>query len=214
MIIIAQGLPGTGKSTLLHDLVRAQAHAQRFFVVDNEFQWGPDGVHWRGQPPPNLWVLYRNSELPEIDELPPTGVFVFRGWDPLKVAELVCLRGHTVYVNDEIDKCAKEKGWDDSPLRDICHEGRHLENERGEYTACHIIGAIRRAQNVHTDLFELADEVYVFRSKGLNTLKRLLQENIIEESDIDLVRELPDFHCLHYPSERLLELYPCGTPRQ
>lgn len=208
---LAFGLPGTGKSTLLHDLVRAQAHAMRFFVVDHDASWGEDGIHWRGDPPPNLYVLYKDDELPP--RIPLTGVFVFRNWDARDVAQACVDYGCTTYVDDEVDKAGRKKGFDDSPLRLIANEGRHLENLSGDYTECHILGACRRPQRIHTDLTELAREVYVFRVKGKNTLQRLMDEDYFDEELADEIKSLPDFEFFHFPSEKFLRLDPVGAPR-
>lgn len=204
-IQLAYGMPGTGKSTLLHDLVASQFHLQRFFVVDHEAGWGPDGAHWRGAPPP-IHLFYPGTPLPE--EWPETGVFVFRGYDGRDVAQLVAAVGDATYVDDEIDKAGRKSGFDDSPLRAIVNEGRHLENAKGEHRECHIIGAARRPQKLHNDLSEMADQVYVFRCQGTRTLGRLLDDNHIDEPDWDVVADLPNFHFLHWPSRKYLQLDP------
>jgi hypothetical protein len=205
VIVLAYGMPGSGKSTLLHDLVAAQFDVQRFFVNDHEAQWGPDGVHWRGRPPP-IHMIYKGGQLPE--PLPETGVFVFRNWEPRDVAQLATLKGWTTYVDDELDKSGRKQGFDTSPLRAIANEGRHLATERGEYTEVHILGACRRPQKLHNDLSELAQEVYVFRCQGTRTLRRLLEDNHIEDEDLEQVPSLPNFRCRHWPSGTYYDLEP------
>lgn len=211
-IRIAYGMPGSGKSTLLHDLVAAQAHEIRFLVSDHEAAWGPDGVHWRGAPPP-IHVYYRDSKLPTLEEWPETGVFVFRGWDGREVAELAQRLGWCTYVDDEADRAGRKEGFDRSALRNIVNEGRHLENALGEHTEVHALLACRRPQKLHNDLSELADEVFVFRCQGLRTLGRLLDDNHILEDQQELVANLPNFECLHWPSRRLFRLKPVVGPQ-
>jgi hypothetical protein len=218
-IILAYGMPGSGKSTLLHDLVAAHARSHRMFCQDNEAQWGPDGAHWRGHPPP-LRLIDGPEEFEAFasealeGELPP-GVFTFRRVEPDAVVELAIAIGDVTYVNDEIDLIARAKGWLDSPLRAIVHMGRHLENVHGEHCQVHLMGACRRPQNLHTDLTDLADQVYVFRLRGSNTKKRLLADETLEtEEDWERLRELPNFHCRHYPSGQWLELRPVGGQAQ
>ncbi len=208
MIVLAFSLPGFGKSTLLHDLVKAQAHAQRFFIVDHDWSWGPEGYHWRGAPPENLVVVSKKSGWPDM---PDVGVLACRGFDPMEIYARAVAEGWSTVVDDEIDKTARKKGWDDSPLRGIVHEGRHLENASGEFTEMHLYGAARRVQNLHTDLTELASEIYVGRLKGKNTLQRLVDENAIEEDQTDEIRALPKFRFWWTRSDgegRYLEINP------
>lgn len=213
--ILAYGLPGSGKSTLLHDLVAAQCHEIRFFVVDHEAGWGSDGIHWRGRPPPiQLW--YKGRPLPKLEEWPDVDagvVHVFRGYDGREVAELCKQLGWTTYVDDEFDKAGRREGFDTSPLRSIVNEGRHLENAAGEYTEVHLIGACRRPQKLHNDVSELADQVYVFRCQGARTIGRLLDDNHILETQVEEVQDLPNFHCIHWPSRQLKRLKPVSGPK-
>ncbi len=206
MISLAYGMPGSGKSTLLHDLVRSQFLSHRFFVVDHEAQWGPDGVHWRNRPPP-ISVFYKGQhELPA--EFPDHGVFVFRGYDGREVAEIARLIGWATLVDDEADKACRKQGFDTSAMRAIANEGRHLVNAAGEYTEVHFIGACRRPQKLHNDISELADQIFVFRCQGVRTLGRLLDDNHIEEADEARIQNLPNFHFKHWPSGDWLTVEP------
>lgn len=207
---IAYGMPGTGKSTLLHDLVAAQCHEQRFLVVDHEAQWGPDGIHWRGRPPP-IRVFYKGSELPE--EWDESGVFVFRDYDGREVAELARQLGWCTYVDDEADKSGRKEGFDQSALCELANRGRHTKNALGEHTEVNMLLACRRAAKLHTDLSELASEVYVFHCEGANTLRRLIDDGHILEEHEDLVKSLPKFHLLHYPSRQHLRIKPVVAKR-
>lgn len=216
---LAYGMPGAGKSTLLHDLVSAHAHAHRLFVQDNEAGWGPEAVHWRGKPPKGLRVIQGEEAFADFagealeNELP-NGAYVFRSIDAHSIVDLAIAVGYTTYVNDEIDLIATRKGWDDSPLRAIVHMGRHVENAEGEHTQVHLIGACRRPQSLHTDLTELADQVYAFRVRGKNTLKRLLDDEVIAtDEDAERLRTLPNFECVHYPSGQWLKLQPVGVSK-
>lgn len=216
LIILAYGMPGSGKSTLLHDLVATQASTHRFFVVDHEAGWGPDGIHWRGRPPPIELVegeeaLAQWEGLPARD-WPPSGVWTFRNVETERVAQLALAKGDVVFVDDELDLIGRRKGWDDSSLRRVVHEGRHLPNEDGDICELHILGACRRPQNLHTDLTDLASEVYVFRCQGSRTLQRLLADSLIEDGEWDAIRTLPNFHFRHWPSEQYLSVKPVGAP--
>lgn len=200
MIRLAYGMPGAGKSTLLHDFVRVEAPAQRFFVKAHSLEWNRESGHWRGRPPESLRVITGPDAFERFkgEDIPETGVFVFLNVEAEHVVQLVKAKGASVYVDDEIDLIARRQGWDESSLRAIVHQGRHLQSERGDFTECHVMGACRRPQNLHTDLTDLADEVFVFRLKGGNTRKRLLMDSLIEDDgEWDQLTELPDFHFKH-----------------
>lgn len=208
---IAYGMPGFGKSTLLHDLVAAQCHEIRFFCVDNEAQWGPDGAHWRGRPPP-IQIYYKGkTPLPSPEEWPDVDsgvVHVFRKFDGREVAEIARQVGWCTYVDDEMDKAGRKEGFDGSALRAIVNEGRHLENAAGEYTEVNMLGACRRPQKLHNDISELLDEAFIFQCQGNRTIGRLLDDNFILESQTELVMNLPKFECLHWPSRQRFRLKP------
>jgi GTPase SAR1 family protein len=211
VIVIAYGLPGTGKSTLLHDLVRVQASTQRFFVVDYDASWGPDAFHWRGKAPEPMFVFYKGDGQWEAmckEGVPESGVFVFRSYDAQDVASFVKMLGNATYVDDEIDKTARRMGWLESPLRAIVHEGRHLVNARGDICTAHIMGACRRPQNIHTDITDIADQIYVFRVQGNRTLGRLLADNTIEPEQWETVRNLPKFNFWYWPGCEYLAVEP------
>lgn len=214
MITLAYGVPGAGKSTLLHDLVRAQADLHLFFVNDHEAGWGQDAVHWRGKPPP-LTLVETEGELETLeqrpaDEWPASGVYVFRHLEANRIVALLVAKGNGVYVDDELDLLARRQGWETSPLRTVVHQGRHALNEEGVPTTLHLYGACRRPQNLHTDVSSLADEVYMFRLQGKNTLKRCVDDNFLEEEQWELVRTLPKFEFIHWPSGKHLALAPIG----
>lgn len=205
-IWLAFGMPGTGKSTLLHDLVGAHAQTHRLFVQDNEAQWGPDGLHWRGRPPKDIRVVEGEEAANEVgkeallweEPLPESGIWVFRNVSPERVVGLAVDIGNVTYVNDEVDRIGRTQGWLDSPLRKVVHEGRHLENAQGEHCQVNLIGACRRPANLHTDLTELADQVYLFRLRGLNTRKRLFGDALIHsKEEWNVLTRLPNFHCKH-----------------
>jgi len=212
MILLAYGLPRHGKSTLLHDLIRKQYKAHRFFVVEHSNEWGPDSGHWRGEPPEDLYMIEPNETLEE--EIPETGVFVFRGHDSVKVAYLVNAYGNTTFVDDEIDTIARKKGWENGPLKDIVHRGRHLPNRNGEICENHIYGACRRPQNLHNDITDIMDEAYIFRVRGSRTGKRLIDDSLIEDYEWPRIREQPPFSFKHWPSGKWLRLPPLGGKPQ
>lgn len=190
----------------MHDLVRTQCLQQRFLVVDHDASWGHDSVLWRGQPPVNLYVIEEHDFQPWAEKSnenwPEKGVFAFRNVEPWAIANLVVDLGDSVYVDDELDLTARAKGWLQSPLRKIVHQGRHLKNREGDICMVHILGACRRPQNLHTDVSTLADAVYIFRVQGRRTIDRLKDDSMIEEGHVDKVRQLPTFHFLHWPSMR------------
>lgn len=201
MIILCAGMPGSGKSTLMHWLVSIQSRTHRFFIVDHEAGWGADAPLWQGNVPHIHAITYAGQKLPEKFE--DAGVYIFRNWEPFAVADLAVRTGNVVYVDDEIDKTARRKGWDSSGLRRIVHEGRHLPNAKGEICELHIIGACRRLQNLHTDITDIADQFFIFKLKGRNTLKRMHDDSLIDsDEDWDTIRELNKFECYHYPSEQ------------
>lgn len=206
-IQLMYGLPGMGKTTLMHDLIRAQATVLRWFVVDHAAEWGPEALHWRGKAP-EIHVMPLGEDIPS--DMPDTGVFVFQGWEGNDVANVAVSLGNCVYVDDEIDLVARRKGWETSALRNIVHRGRHLVADDGEVTECHIMGACRRPQNLHTDLTDLADQVYIFRVQGNRTLQRLQSDSMIEDEEWDTIRTLPKFACRHWPSGEYLKVKPIG----
>lgn len=184
-------MPAMGKTTWMHDFIRAHPE-HRFFVMDHAAEWGPDAAHWRGQPPQECRVYEHDAEWP--DRWPDAGVFVFRNRDYRDVAQLVLDVGDSTYVDDELDFAATRRGWEDSPLRVIVHQGRHAPNAAGEYTQCNLLGACRRPQSLVTDVTDIADQVAIFRIQGNRTLERLLNDSMIEEEEWDRIRTLPPFH--------------------
>lgn len=218
MIVLAYGKPGTGKTTFLHDFVRENSKATpgyRWLIVDHADEWTSGAVHWRGAPPPKIEVVEQDSERePDLSE---PGIYVFPGWEGIDVARLAIEWGNAVYVDDEIDLCARRSqvqgiGWDESPLRRIVHQGRHLVNRDGDVTTCHLLGAARRPQSLHTDVSEQADHVAVFRIQGKRTLDRLLGDSHIEEEDWELIRTLPTFHYREWPTGEWKSVSPIGSP--
>lgn len=197
-VILVYGVPGSGKSVLLHSLVREQEDSQRFFVIDHAEEWGSDAEHWLKHPPKNLTIFEDGDSLP--DSFPETGVFVFRGWDPLEIASIALSLGWTTFVDDEIDASGGKSGWDESPLKEFVHRGRHIKNAEGEICQVHLMGACRRPQSLHTDLSSLADQIYVFRVQGTLTLNRLRMDSTIEDEAWDAVRRLETGNFLHWPS--------------
>ena len=211
------GETGAGKSLAMRDLVREHLVAHRVFAVDHDFQWGPEGYHWRGRPPP-MRIYDAGAKLPAgPEDWPETGLFVFRKWWPEEVYRLAIRVGNVVLADDECDKTATKDGWRakyppmepwkaENPLRPIVHEGRHLPNELGEICEVHFMGACRRPQNLHTDVSELAREIYVFRLKGENTIARLLGDGTITPDEVTRVRELPNLEFKHMPSGEWLRV--------
>jgi hypothetical protein len=225
VIVLAYGLPGTGKSALLHDLVATHATTHRVFCIDHEEGWGRGAIYWRGRPPEGLEVIASEKRLQEMEnteeaDWPRAGVWVFRNLEPGRVAQLAQDKGDAVFVDDEIDTLARREGWEKSPLRRIAHEGRHIPNENGTPTRCHIMGACRRPQNLHIDVATLVDQAYVFRIQGHRTLKRLVDDSILNDDHLERIKNLPNLHFLHWPtwtldeSKAWLKLKPVGSKRR
>lgn len=213
MIVLAYGLPGTGKTTYLHDLVREKAKSgYRFCIADHADEWQPNAIHWRGNPPQDIRVLEDNDTAPDLTD---PGVYVFPGWEGLKVAEVATEWGNAVYVDDELDLVARRAsvlgvGWDESPIRRIVHQGRHLRNRDGDITECHLFGACRRPQSLHTDVSEQASHVLVFRIQGQRTLDRLLGDSHIEADEWEQIRTLPKFAYREWPTGAWGSIPPIG----
>lgn len=204
-IKLIYGGMGTGKTTLLADLVNLWCDERLFYVVDQTGDWGRGSHYWRGAVPP-LHEVHPGQAPPDVDH----GVIVFYERNPREVAQMAIDRGNVTYVDDEIDISGARLGWQDSPLRRIVHHGRHILNKRGEYSEVCLMGACRRPVNVATDLSELAEEGYVFRLQGKNTLDRLIEDNKITEAQRDLIETLPNFQCIHWPSGERFKIRPLG----
>ena len=211
MISLFLGMPGCGKSLLMHDLIRAQP-AHRYFVVEHSNEWAKGAAHWRGRAPRivDVWNTAQLEKMvSEHGELPP-GVYRCVGMGGWEVCKLAIANGPAVYVDDEIDVAARQTKWmlDGNPLPDLVHRGRHLPNARGEICEVHCMGAGRRPQNIATDLTDLCDETYVFRCQGNRTRQRLEADSTIDTGDWEKVRNLPRFHFRHSPSGKWMSIPP------
>ncbi len=215
MIQLFYGVPGAGKTTAMQALVLAQRESQTFFVMDFAGEWGPvskddpdkPNPAWRGVDPEG-WLHIVDEEMVERyreggaldwmtgeDPWPP-GVYLFQWpWEGEEVAELAKGIGDVVYVDDEIDRTAIQGTWLDNPLRDFVHRGRHMPNNDGIPCELHIMGACRRPQNLATDLTSMADEVYIFRVQGHRTFKRLVDDNMIDQGEIQPISLFKNFQC-------------------
>ncbi len=220
-IRLALGVPQMGKTQFLMDFVSAHAREHLFFVVDRAGDWQPETGRYRckfrkwadtftdhalvlkdriegvgGEP----W--YMAAPPDPLDQLgtlkfspPPTGVVSFGyPWEGLEVAELARIHGNVTYVDDEIDEVAIFAGWQKNPIRQFAHRGRHLPNAEGVVGKIHVLGAARRAQSLHVDMTNLADEVAVFRVQGFRTFQRLLEDRIIEPGEEDRIRTQEPYH--------------------
>lgn len=204
MIKLFVGVPGAGKSLAMQDTVRLLNRESKLgcCIVDRTNEWnlsdkdGGKNVRWRGDPPFITLVTpdFDDSEIREIvTESRDKGTsVVFQQIEPHIVGRWVQRVGDLVYVDDEIDLTARVKDWLENPLRAFVHTGRHLPDESGYPREVHILGACRRVQNIHTDLTELADEVFVFRSQGANTFKRILAEGWASDEDTEFIKTQPN----------------------
>lgn len=193
------GVPGAGKTQGMMDAVAKQAKTHLFIVSSHAGEWEDlTAPRWRGMgkklPIYSIGVGPDKRDTVVQDLLDAhAGVFIFGyGWEPIDVAMVTRDVGNAVYVNDEIDLFATYKNWEENPLRDFVHRGRHLRNINGDVCTCDIYGAARRVQNLHTDLTSMADEVMVFRSQGKHTIKRLVEEGYIEDEEVSHVRSMPN----------------------
>jgi hypothetical protein len=199
------GVPGGGKTLAMQDLVyESTKQGWPCFVIDNAFEWlthtldGEINIRWRGRPPFIIRAPHIDADEGElmgaIDEAYERNAALvfekFDGWNPMAVANLMTIRGNAIYVDDEIDLFATYKGWEENPLRNFIHRGRHMPNADNEPTQVHVYGASRRPQNLHTDLTSMADEVFVFRIQGVNTLKRVVAEGYILPNDVEDARTM------------------------
>lgn len=216
MIELWYGVPGSGKTTAMIGFVGAHADEQRFFVVDRVGEWDvadPDepgalNPRWRGVHAPffrlersrgavqqfyweweaNEWQAVESPRGPW-----PRGVYLFQHpWEGLEVAALARDVGNVVYVDDEIDTVATVRGWQENPVRDMVHRGRHMPNAQGVVGQLHILGACRRPQSLHVDMTAMCDQAMIFRCQGHRTLGRLLDDSMITEDEWNRIRTLPN----------------------
>lgn len=187
------GMPGSGKTLAMMDTVRAESAAgHSFFVVDRAGEWGPDEVRWRGNPPARV-LAAPSPTLPAeelhdfLSDAADAGSVVLFGypWEGRDVAAWVQAIGDVTYVDDEIDLVATYTRWEDNPIRNFVHRGRHLPDADGTPRIVNVFGAARRPQNLHIDVTSLADEVMVFRVMGSRTLKRLVDDTVLSDELVE-----------------------------
>ena len=178
------------------------ASSSMALIIDRTNEWayvdkdGDKNPRWRGDPPP-LTIIDDTGDEGSIRETligcRDRGLSaVFRSDDAAEVGRWVRRIGDLVYCDDEIDLTARSKGWLENPLRAFVHTGRHLKDEEGYPREVHILGACRRVQNIHTDLTEMAEEVFIFRSQGKNTIKRIIDEGWAEDADLESIKTQPN----------------------
>ncbi len=179
------GVEGSGKSQAMQDYVAADT-SNCFFVRDFRNDWaaldryGQPNPRWRGAVP-RMW----SAPYPLTEELR-KGLEVARHeggivrfpypWKPREVAQLALDVGDVVLVDDEIDELATYTEWEDNPVREIVHRGRGTPDSGGVIREVHLLGAARRAQNIHIDLCSLATSVCMFHLQGKRTMARCLEE--------------------------------------
>lgn len=149
-------------------------------------------------------------------------------WDGFTVGELAREVGDVTVADDEADYTSSRGQWEIlhrregcpcreypcplvgyglNPYRDFAHRGRHVPSPiDGVPREVHLLGAMRRPENVHTDLTSIAEEVMLFRIGGKNTFKRLLDEDWLAEDQLEELKELP-------PLEYFLHKKGKGTAR-
>lgn len=190
MINLYSGVPGAGKTQMICEMMMAQKHAMTFLVRNSTGDFSDThSPRWRGRDPQLKFVKFTSDAIPEELEERKPGIYVFsEPWEGFQIAALGITLGWCTYVDDEIDLTAVYKGWIDNPLRDYVHRGRHAKNADGAFAELHIFGGMRRIQNVVTDVTSMADQIFVFRSQGKQTMKRLTDEGIIEPAHVEIVR--------------------------
>lgn len=210
MIKLFVGVPGAGKSLAMQDTVRSLNREAKLgcVVIDRTNEWGlrdkddKPNARWRGDPPSIAMLSIDDSETDIREALQNASdkgtTVVFQTDNASEVGTWVRRVGYLVYVDDEIDLTARVKDWLENPLRAFVHTGRHLANDDGYMCEVHILGACRRVQNIHTDLTEMADEVFIFRSQGKNTIKRIVDEGWSDDADIEYVKTQPDLSFLKW----------------
>lgn len=210
MISLWLGMPGSGKTTHMRDLV-SQAAFEKWgcAVIDRAAEWEADNLGWRGNAPPiEIASPDENEALKQLINARENGVVVLfqAPWESVDVAELVAQVGDLIFVDDEIDLVATNnsvggRNWFENPLRSFIHRGRHLPDAENVPREVHVYGAARRPQNLHTDLTSMADQVFIFRCNGINTLKRIQGENYVSPELLEDVPFLPNFHCFMWKSD-------------
>lgn len=219
MIKLFCGVPGSGKTLAMQDTVRLLNRESGLgcVAIDRTEDWGladKDGkpnVRWRKDPPSIVEWTPENSDDDSIRESlyeaqTKGTTVVFKRFEPWVVSDWVQRIGDLVYVDDEVDLTARTKEWLANPLRAFVHTGRHLPDESGYPREVHILGACRRVQNIHTDLTEMADEVFLFRSQGKNTIKRLFDEGWIDSDEMMLkVKTQPNLDYVRWRNDGSIE---------
>lgn len=153
-LVYVEGKKGEGKSTLLRAIVLQHAAEGIPFVV-----WDTTS-EW--SPAPNVTVL---SPL--------------EGWSHESAAALA-IELEATLVLDEVDRVApKHQGAGLTPgtnLHSIVHYGRHLNTA--------LLCASRRPANVHNDILELADCIFLFHHSGNSScawIRELLGSPVAEQ---------------------------------
>lgn len=178
-------------------------------------------LRWRGDAPP---ISEAPQEIDDEDELvrklceyrdeepEKRGRVVRFGFpfDGYQVGQIARRVGNCIVADDEADYTSSRGGWEqmhkpDSPLRgfsinpfrDFVHRGRHLPSPDDFVPReVHLLGAMRRPENVHTDLTSIAEEVMLFRIGGRNTLPRLVEEGWVTDEQLVELQSLPPLHYL------------------
>lgn len=190
MISIYLGSQGCGKSTLIRKHVAELARtferagsAVVFLVVDHDDSWTAREF-------PGAMFFLHTDAYRALDELP--RVAIFRGVDPLDVAQLALDVGDAVYVDDEIDVALGDGKWKDSPIREIVKRGRHIRAADGEIASVSALVATHRPANLPTDISGLFTRVYVGRLFAYVDAERVYREGWIrgQNSALGVQREL------------------------
>lgn len=193
------GVEGSGKTQGMQDHVAADVSGNCFFVRDFRNDWaatnayGQPNPRWRGAvprmwsapPPPVTDELRRGLEVARHEG----GIVRFpHPWTPRQVAQLALDVGDVVLVDDEIDELATYTEWEDNPVREIIHRGRGTPDANGVIREVHLLGAARRAQNIHIDLASLATSVCVFHPQGKRTIGRCLDEEWLTAEQVPIAQ--------------------------
>ena len=179
-VFLYLGAPGSGKSTLLRRHVYEARHDVRAFLIVDRDGKGT----WMGP------VFRSAAEVRKLETLPRW--IVFRGASGAEVAELAVDIGDCVYVDEEVHRTIVERPWRPwdprgdrtrgHPLFAVLHEGRHIENQRGEVGSVSALIATHRPANLPLDLPALCDGIYLGRLNAFADADRVYREGWLPQA--------------------------------
>jgi hypothetical protein len=190
------GARGTGKTSLMREVIRATAHSDmrlRFLIYDygNQFVTGRYGDH--GEYRPEIGTLSKRMVIyPDLEtakqyierDLLQYQLLVFTPRaDPnygLQVVEFATQVCGIILVLDEIDQYSQKMILPDS-LQRILNVGRHMESDNwiaNKQRGISLFWAARRLQKVHNDFLSASSDSVMFLTRTVadTDISRLTQE--------------------------------------